>query len=365
MNATAHFRSGPTKTVDLLKGTDKGSLDKPWIHITPVGEHPGTVEIPAGYDIPGYGITDADMEVEGVTVFDQQVLSGIIHAFDDEDPILIDYEHFSHDKDKSTEAAGWGIGIRNASGGSGLELQADWSEPGREKILKKVYRHVSPEFAGSVRYEGGVFKFYPRALTGAGLTNRPKLKALKPVSANRDKRTTTPPTQMEYKNELCKLLKLDPATATDEEIKSKLPGVANDVAVSQNRATQITDLKAENERLTNEAIDGDLERFSDVIDDPESARDLLSKNRDSAVKIFTGMQKRVGSGGGNGNQKPVYQKNRATAPKGDEEISKDEKEQVEAQAKYRAIEAEAHQIASSEKIPFGQAFERAKAKHGR
>lgn len=84
MNATAHFRSTPAKTVDLLKGTDKGSLDKPWIHIAPVGEHPGTVEIPAGYDIPGYGVTDADMEVEGVTVFDQQVLSGIIHAFDDD-----------------------------------------------------------------------------------------------------------------------------------------------------------------------------------------------------------------------------------------------------------------------------------------
>lgn len=155
----------------------------PWNHVAPRGEFPGTVEIPAGYDVPGYGVAKEDMEVEGLTVFDDRTLESMVQQFRGD--VLIDADHLSHDKTQSTEALGWGQRLRYLEDRNGLEMQTAWTPPGCEKITGKIYRYLSPEFAGAVRFEAGTFKFYPSAIVGAGLTNRPKL-TLRPVSANRE-----------------------------------------------------------------------------------------------------------------------------------------------------------------------------------
>ena len=309
MNCTARFRDLTPITAAPAEG------GKPWIHIAPRGEFPGTIEIPAGYDVPGYGVMESPAEVAGLTVITDENLERMVQGFSGD--VLIDYEHFSHDKSKSTEAAGWGHGLRHTAARDGLEMETAWAAPARRQVSGNVYRYISPEFAGAVRYEDETFKFYPTALTGAGLTNRPQLKALRPVSANRE--TTNTPT-MNHKSALCKILGL-PDTASDDEITAKLAPAESEMATSQNRATQITALQTERTALQTElkalrdaAIESDIERFANVIEDKESARELLQLNRDTAVKFFTAAQAKVKAA--DAGTPPIYQRNRATAPDG-------------------------------------------------
>jgi hypothetical protein len=352
--ARGHFR-------DLTPLSAPGAEERPWIHIVPAaGEYPGTVEIPAGYDVPGHGTIEMDLEVEGLTVITEENLAKMIERFEPE--MLVDYEHHSHDPDKRTDAAGWGHALRVAADGKGLEQQTEWAKPARQEITDKVYRYISPEFAGSVRFEDGTYKFFPTRLTGAGLTNRPKLKSLRPVSANRETNKNT-----EMKAALTLLCGLIGASesATEQELTQKVEAFRADVATSRNRAKDADTLEAENKRLKADQIDADLERFADVIDDKESAKDLLQLNRDKAVKVFEGLQAKLGKKpAGKGGEGPLFQKNRATAPDGEKKFREAAEEDEKATAKFRAIEARAQVIAADRKIPFAQAFEAAKAEAG-
>jgi len=359
MSCTARFRELKPMTV-----TDGAS--KPWVHIAPKGEFPGTISIPAGYDVPGFGVVDQASEVEGTTVLGDAQLEAIAQRFDGD--ILIDYEHFSHDADKSTEAAGWGQGIRYTAARDGLELETDWAAPARAQVIDKVYRYISPEFSGPVRYEDDTFKFYPSALTGAGLTNRPKLTTLRPVSVNRNTQPTTPPT-MNHKAELLKRLGL-PDTASDAEIQAALAKDGpKETSSTKCRDTEIDTLKAENKALRDEAITLDLERFGDVIEDKEAAKELLQLNRATAVKLFTAAQAKktadaAASGAPATRNAPLYQKNRATPPDGLDHFSAPDAAQEAATAKFRSIEIRAQALVIERKMPFSAAFEAAKAEAG-
>ena len=322
LQCRAHFRDLTALTTPL-----------PWTHIVPKGEFPGMVEIPAGYHVPGYGVAVEDMEIEGITVLGDAQLERMVQGFKGD--MLIDSDHLSHDQSQSTEANGWGQELRYmADRSQGLELATDWTPPGKEKIITGIYRKISPEFSGAVKYEDGTFKFYPTALTGAGLTNRPKLTTLKPVSVNREKKLTST-TTMDYKSELCKTLGLDPATATDAEIAAKL---GSESATSANRATRLTLLEAENKTLKDAAIENDLAIFADVIEDKEAAKELLQMNRESTVKLFRAAQAKKGT---STVQDPIYQKNRAIAPTGEKFT---EAEEQKATAKFRAISGRATQL---------------------
>jgi hypothetical protein len=344
LTCTAAFR-------DLKPLSEKPA---PWTQVAIRGEYPGTVEIPAGYEVPGFGVAAEDMRVEGVTVFDDRTLESIVQRFDER--ILIDADHLSHDEKQTTEAMGWGLEVRYGANKNELELQTPWTPPGREKIANQIYRYISPEFSGAVRYEGGVFKFYPSALTGAGLTNRPKLKALRPVSANRETKDNKP--HMKHALTLLCGLIGSPETATEQELTDKVTAFQSDLATSKNRAAQADRLETEIKVLREEAVTHDLERYSDVIEDKDSARELLQTNREATVKFFAAAQAKKATGG---NPAPLYQKNRATAPDGKKFTEADP---AENQKKAAQIRNRAAAIQASEGIPFNQAFGRAQAELG-
>jgi phage I-like protein len=336
----AHFR-------DL---TSLGDNPQPWNHIVPRGEFPGTIELPAGYDVPGYGIAKQDMEIEGTTVIGDRELESIVQRFSGD--MLIDADHLSHDQEHNTEAMGWGIGLRYmANRADGLELQTEWTHPGREKIIHKVYRKISPEFAGTVKYEDGTFKFYPIALTGAGLTNRPKLKALRPVSANRETNEQNKPDMKAALTLLCGLIGA-PETANEQELTDKVSAFKSDIATSKNRAKQADDLEKEIKGLREESIASDLERFKDVIGDVDSAKLLLQSNREATVKLFSAQLAKKGTT--NGNPDPLFQKNRSTAPDGKKFL---EGEDDQKEAKRTSLVA---MVKNREKCDFGTAWTIAK-----
>lgn len=328
----AHFR-------DLRPLGEKPTT---WNHMVPRGEFPGTIDLPAGYDVPGYGLVEEAMSVDGITVLGDEQLESIVHGFQPE--MLIDPDHLSHDMSHNTEAMGWGQGIRFMENrADGLEVETEWTELGKEKILKKIYRYISPEFDGRVRYEDGVFKFFPTALTGAGLTNRPKLKALKPVSANRENHD--PKTHMKAAlTLLCGLIGA-PETATEQELTSKVETFKRDMATQKNRAAKAEELEVENKKLKDEAISSDLERFSDVIEDKDSAKTLLQTNREATVKLFAAAQKKKAGETQDGTPQPVYQRNRATPPDGRKVLAQTEEEQ-KASAHFRAVSGRATQLSN-------------------
>jgi phage I-like protein len=348
MSATTRFRQ-----LQALPTEPEKQL---WIHILPIGEFKSDLNLPAGIVVDGYGKFTEAATVPGTTVFNKQTLDRVLQTFDESRDMLIDYEHFSHHSDKATEAAGWGHNLRNTP--SGLEINVNWAAPARQQITDSVYRYISPELTGDVKYEAGEFKFYPTALTGAGLTNRPKLTALNPITANRE--LSPPSTIMNYKEEIIKLLKLAP-TATDEEITAALatektePAEAAESAMTQNRemATELKQLKAE-------AIEQDLARFAPIIADKESTKQLLQLNRAATVKM---LEAQLAALPGTEESKRVFIKNRATAPDGTAHFATEKSDEA-ANAKFRAVESRAHAIARERGITFSVAFDSAKAELG-
>jgi phage I-like protein len=222
-----------------------------WTHMVPAdGRVPGFVRVPAGHEIPGRGTSDKPADVECVTIFNRQVLESILQSFGNE--ILVDYEHFSHDPDKSTEAAGWGREVRMSARGDGVEIEVEWTAPAREKIVSGVYRYISPEFDGRLELVDGTLCFFPTRVTGAGLTNRPKLTMLRPVSANRNTQHT--PTMDKALQLLCGLIGCADS-ATPEELAQAVDAYKQRVSA----------LEAENQSFKDGQIEADMKANEDVI----------------------------------------------------------------------------------------------------
>jgi hypothetical protein len=89
--------------------------------------------------------------------------------------LAVDYKHDSEDV-----AAGWFKDIYTRNDDNELWADIDWTKNGEMVLSSKEFRYISAEF--DFNYEGneGSVKFGP-TLFGAGLTNRPFIKDMKPV----------------------------------------------------------------------------------------------------------------------------------------------------------------------------------------
>jgi hypothetical protein len=119
-------------------------------------------------------------------VLDDVALDTIVESFreDSRQPnfpgLLVDFEHFSHDSDKSSEAAGWITGLRRE--GDRLLAEVDWTEAGEAALRSGRYRLLSPVFTNLQELGGN--RVRPLRLDGIGLTNQPGIRGL-PALANR------------------------------------------------------------------------------------------------------------------------------------------------------------------------------------
>lgn len=85
---------------------------------------------------------------------------------------------YFHDSDKI--AAGWIEGVELSSDNSELWIDVKWTTGAESKIAEGELRYLSAEFALEYQLNEGSKKFGP-TLLGAGLTNRPFVKGMKPV----------------------------------------------------------------------------------------------------------------------------------------------------------------------------------------
>ena len=94
--------------------------------------------------------------------------------------ILIDFDHFSLEKDKPSEAAGWIVGLEPRQ--NGLWAQIRWSDRGEQAVKGGRYRFISPVWRQDECEDLGNKRVRPRRLVNAAVTNDPNISGMAPLS---------------------------------------------------------------------------------------------------------------------------------------------------------------------------------------
>jgi len=269
-------------------------------------------------------------------------------------PLLVDFEHFSHDPDKATRAAGWIKAVEARE--DGLYAQIDWTNSGLSDVEGKAYRFISPEFDRAAPLGGQ--RYRPVRLSGAGLTNRPALTTLKPLTNRSAEDGGNQPNKintMDYKASLIKVLGL-PDTATDEDISAAIEktGGKNAPALAQEIATANRNLKSALEALTDADMSG-LDHLDEETRKP--IRETLIANRAGGLKLVAALRKGEDSGN-EAQQARIFNRKDAKPPKTAATIDSAGKAE---DAKAARIFNRANEIMTKEKVPWNSAFNRAEA----
>ncbi len=375
----------------LILNRDFRLPDDGWYHIAPFGEFPHA----------GAGV---------IQVIDQEACVAMAARFvaDANTPnfpgLLIDFDHFSLDGEKRSEAAGWILSLEARE--TGLWAQIRWSDIGEEAVKGGRYRFLSPVWARSDCVDlgsdpqSGRDRVRPVRILNAAVTNDPNLKGMVPLSNRAEGGSLKP--ESEGKNDnLVDFLPLNrgvnnqegktmkavieklvnhlglAADAVEAVILEKMVGLPalNVVTELQNSLTAlqtkhdtlVANLKTVEGELVNRHL-ADFEGFISEGAKPFWA-DQLVRNRVGALaalgdlRDLAGKEEPVpGQGKEAGTRKPLH--NRATArPVPPHSIGSGQAGQggagVEGESKAVKIRNRAHEIVKAEKIPFGVAFRRA------
>ncbi|NLE66720.1 MAG: hypothetical protein GX608_04785 [Lentisphaerae bacterium] len=242
-----------------------------------------------------------------VQVLDAQALASIVNRFraDAESlgerfaGLLVDYDHFSLDTQKPSEAAGWIMDLQNRA--DGLWGQIRWSDSGEAAVKGGRYRFLSPVWNRGECETLAANKVRPLRLANAAVTNDPNFKGLCPLSnrqnldfsaIGRDEKTPRNRT-MDYKAILITLLGLAP-DATDEAIQQAVDAKAAATTELQNRAKEADTLKAKVKQLEDAALadkaEAALTEFAGVITNREDVKAGLLANFDATLKVLRGLK---------------------------------------------------------------------------
>jgi hypothetical protein len=142
-----------------------------WVQVTPCGEFPHV----------GAGVTQ---------VIDREACDRIAADFNSRKSdtnfpgVLVDFDHFSLDTEKSSEAAGWISDLESRY--TGLWARVRWSDAGLSAVQGGRFRLMSPVFPPPTACEDlGGGKIRPVMLVSVALTNEPNIRGGRPI-ANRE-----------------------------------------------------------------------------------------------------------------------------------------------------------------------------------
>lgn len=160
-----------------------------WYQVEAKGYHPAV----AADGTKIVQVIDAKSITSIVNRFNAAAAAGTLpHGKD----MLIDHEHFRHDKSKETIAYGWANKLRASPDGSGIDTWNPWTTTGNAAVAGGDYRFISTEYDGpmdqvfeevpaaqipvDIRNKFSGYKFLrPLMLTGLSLTNDPNNKGQK------------------------------------------------------------------------------------------------------------------------------------------------------------------------------------------
>ncbi len=272
-----------------------------WYHLAPIGEFPNV-------------LCAGDQKKKVLQVVDAEAAQSMVNRFREESAtpnfsgLRIDFDHFSYDPAKSSEAAGWIMEMQNR--GDGLWFKPRWSDSGEAAVKGGRYRFVSPVWDPADCQKLGNGRLRPLRLDSAGLTNDPNLKGLAPLSNRRDVAAARLPgsgqtqtkTQGTMNPKILEALGLaadageDAALAAVTELKNRVSKADYD------------ELKNRHDALLASQVDADLDAFKEVITDREAVKAGLLSNREGTLKLLRGIRKPEAP-------KPLHNRNGATPPK--------------------------------------------------
>jgi phage I-like protein len=255
-----------------------------WYHIAPNGEYPHP-------------------ETGAIQILDPVAASAIINRFQKDAAvpsfpgILIDYEHFSYDRDKPSTAAGWITELANRDDGIWGKIR--WSERGLADVQTGAYRFLSPVWLSrdTVRLDNTAPpRLRPLRLDSAGLTNSPNLRGMVPLS-NRHDATASPaetPKPKPTMNQLMTALGLSAdaseqaAVAAVTKLTNRITELETELPPLRNR---LTELETTNTELLKAEAEATLERYKTRIH-PEklgTVREQLIANRVATLALLDAM----------------------------------------------------------------------------
>lgn len=232
--------------------------------------------------------------------------------------LLVDYDHFSHNPNKPSEAACWVFELDARE--NGLWARGRWTSTGEQKVVNGDYRFASGVLSGFQWVDGE--RYRPTCLDRIALTNDPRIKTLAPITVpNRD---TQPSKTMNDRLILTELLGLA-ANADDAAITNGVATLRANIATHGTTKTELADVKnrlAEAEKTTKtlgervtklnaDLVDRDMAEYDSVIEDKEAIKTALTTNRDGTIGILKGLKLKTANAASSSaqsraNRKPVY-----------------------------------------------------------
>lgn len=360
----------------LILNRDFRLPDDGWYQIAPMGDFPHPVS----------GI----MQVIDAEACDAMVARFAADASTTNFPgLLIDFDHFSLDGEKRSEAAGWILGLEKRD--DGLWAQIRWSDSGEEAVKGGRYRFLSPVWARSDCVDLGIStssgqavpRVRPIRILNAAVTNDPNLKGMVPLSnraegetvdfysLNRQANGQKDENMKTVIEKLVNYLGLA-ADATEAVILEKMQGLLALTAVAEleNSLKQVKDecevLRTELKGAEDEIVNRHLVEFEGVVTEKTKTfwTEQLMANRAGALAALHDLMSTRHVSDGKPSQrdesptvtrKPLH--NRTTARPVIPGAGCPSTGLPEGQAVK--IRNRAHEIAKAEGLPFGVAFRRA------
>lgn len=287
--------------MNLLLNRDFQLPTDGWFHVVPRGEFP---------------------HPSGVTqIVDERACDSIVKNFNSAKAaqnfpgLLVDFDHFSDDPDKPSDAAGWASELQNRP--TGIWAQIRWSDVGESAVKGGRYRLVSPVF-GAVDADlknsvggtghrpvaagdppGAQKRVRPVRLLKLALTNDPVLRGMVPLSnrgdtANSNHQPSTPIPSTTMKT-VCTLLGLsaeaDEASVHAEvtKLKNRITEIETSVTPLKNR---VTELEGQNKNLAEAQVEADLEKYKNRIrpDKLEQVKKQLLADRAGTLELLESLE---------------------------------------------------------------------------
>lgn len=262
-----------------------------WYHLVPMGEFPH----PSGV----------------VQVVDREAVRAICNRFAQEQGranfpgLLVDFDHFSDDPEKPTEAAGWVIGLQARD--SGVWGQIRWSDAGEAAVKGGRYRLVSPVWLRrDCEALGNAQRLRPLRLHKVALTNDPNMKGMEPLSnraGEEFRRGVSAPMAGSGKTNKTERTKMkNVATKLGLSAEASEDAVLEAVTKLLNRAEQaeagleplnarVKALETENRALLEAQAEADLDKYANRIKPEKRAawKGALLANRAQALELLEGL----------------------------------------------------------------------------
>lgn len=297
---------------EIPEGTVETTYDfgSTLVQISPVGDFVGS-------DREGKPVK------ESVTI---ESLQNLLKNIDGE--VLVDFDHAS-ELTTDTRAAAWATDfmvIENMGNSSGLYGRLKWTLEGREAVMGRKYRFLSPVWQLDD-------ESHPTRLKSIALTNKPALKGIAPIINSEPSAEPKTEQQLNPRNnimdkeilELVGISPVDPGEVSDEEKAQALDTIKG---WKEYKETTEAQKKAEAEKAEAEAKEKELRNSFDEcvkdyeVDDVEDLYEIYKENPELFAKTLNACGRKVK------NEEPPKQDAEVKEPPKEDEPKDEESKEV-------------------------------------